>query len=94
MVSRASADPPHVAVVDVEGETHDAEQDAEAGEHGHGRKQLLRQEAVLLDHHGAVGRRPGAWRERGGERERERERGRESEGVRERERGRGREREV
>lgn len=51
---------PDVAVVDVEGEADDAEQDAEAGEDGHGRKQLLRQEPVLLDHHGAVSRGPGA----------------------------------
>ena len=50
---------PHVAVVDVEGEADDAQQDAEAGEDGHGRKQLLGQEPELLDHDGPIGRRPG-----------------------------------
>ena len=48
---------PDVAVVDVEGETDDAEQDAEASEDGHGCKQLLRQEPVLLDHHCPISRR-------------------------------------
>lgn len=48
---------PHVAVVDVEGQTDDAEQDAEAGEDRHRRKQLLRQEAVLFQNHGPVRRR-------------------------------------
>lgn len=52
-------DSPDVAVVDVEGQTDDAEEDAEAGEDGHGCKQLLRQEAVLLDHHRAIGGRTG-----------------------------------
>lgn len=50
---------PDVAVVDVEGETQDAEQDAEASEDGHGRKQLLRQISELFDHHGPIGRRAG-----------------------------------
>lgn len=57
-------DSPDVAVVDVEGQTDDAEEDAEAGEDGHGCKQLLRQEAVLLDHHRAIGGRTSTWGER------------------------------
>lgn len=49
---------PDVAVVDVEGQAQDAQQDPEAGEDGHGREKLLGQIAELLDHHGPVGRRP------------------------------------
>ncbi len=52
------ADSPDVAIVDVEGQTDDAEQDAEAGKDGHSSKQLLRQEPVLLDHHRPISRRP------------------------------------
>lgn len=50
---------PDVAVVDIEGQTQDAEQDAEASENGHGRKQLLRQISELFDHHRPIGRRTG-----------------------------------
>lgn len=57
------ANSPDVAVVDVEGEADDAEQDAEAGEDGHGCKQLLGQEAVHFDDHGAVSGGSGAWEE-------------------------------
>jgi len=51
---------PDVAVIDVEGQADDAEQDAEAGEDGHGCEQLLRQEPVLFDHHRPISRRPSA----------------------------------
>lgn len=54
-----SSGSPDVAVVDIEGQTQDAEQDAEAGEDGHGCKQLLRQVSELFDHHGPIGRRTG-----------------------------------
>ena len=57
----AWANSPDVAIVDVEGETHDAEQDAEASEDGHGSKQLLRQESVLFNHHRPISRRSSAW---------------------------------
>lgn len=73
MQVQRSGDSPDVAVVDVEGQTQDAQQDAEAGEDGHGRKQLLGQIPELFDHHGAVGRRPCTWTARR-ERHRERER--------------------
>lgn len=49
-----SANPPDVAVVNVEGQTQDAKQDSEAGEDGNGCKQLLGQEAVFLGHHGTI----------------------------------------
>lgn len=52
---------PDVAVVDVECETHDAQQDAEAGEHRHGDEELLGEVAVLEIHQGPVCRRASAW---------------------------------
>lgn len=61
MQAQRSADSPDVAVVDVEGQTQDAQQDPEAGEDGHSREKLLGQIPELFDHHGAVGRRPCTW---------------------------------
>lgn len=48
--------PPDIAVVDVEREAHDAQQDAEASENRHRHEKLLGQEAELLDDHGLVRR--------------------------------------
>lgn len=56
-----SADSPDVAIVDVEGQTQDAQKDSEAGEDGHSSEKLLGQIAELFDHHGAVSRRPCTW---------------------------------
>lgn len=58
---------PDIAVVDVEGQTDDAEQDPEAGKDRHSSKQLLRQEAVFFYHHCPISRRPRAWVERADE---------------------------
>lgn len=55
-----TVDSPDVAVVNVEGQAKDAEQDAEASKDRNGCKQLLRQEAVLFDHYGAIRWRSGA----------------------------------
>lgn len=54
---------PYVAVIDVEGQANNAEQNTKAGKDGHGCKQLLRQEPVLLNNYCPICWRPRPWTE-------------------------------